>query len=170
VSGGTGPAPENAEEPKGLQAFYRRHNAQFWTTIILAVYALYLLATFGAAWRLVTTGELIGVLMGVVVVFIPLLGVWILIREIRYGATTQAMAHELLEPRGCCPRTTCPAAPPAGSCGRPRTPTSCSTRRRSRRTRTSWQSWHRLALAYDACGDRRRARDAMKRAIRASQS
>jgi len=29
----------------------------------------------------------------------------------------------------------------------------------------SWQAWLRLGLAYDACGDRRRARWAVRRAI-----
>lgn len=28
-----------------------------------------------------------------------------------------------------------------------------------------WESWYRLGLAYDACGDRRRARGAIRRAI-----
>ena len=29
-----------------------------------------------------------------------------------------------------------------------------------------WRAWYRLGLAYDAAGDRRRAREAVRRAIR----
>jgi Flp pilus assembly protein TadD len=33
-----------------------------------------------------------------------------------------------------------------------------------------WRSWFRLGIAYDDAGDRRRAREAMRRAITLSQS
>ncbi|WP_291278092.1 hypothetical protein [Galactobacter sp.] len=155
---------ENTPEPTGIKAFYKRHNAQFWTTIILAVYALYLIATFGAAWRLVITGELVGILMGILVVFIPLLGVWILIREIRYGATTQTMAHELLE-QGLLPEDNLPRRPSGRIVREAADADFVQYKEEVEANEDRWQSWHRLALAYDACGDRRRARDCMKRAI-----
>jgi hypothetical protein len=162
---GTGPAPAGAQEPTGLRAWYRRHNAQFWTTIILAVYALYLVATFGAAWRLVKTGEVFGVLMGIIVVFIPLLGVWILIREIRYGATTQKMAHELLQ-QGLLPEDNLPRRPSGRIVREAADADFVQYKEEVEANEDRWQSWHRLALAYDACGDRRRARESMMRAIK----
>lgn len=152
------------QEPTGLKAFYRRHNAQFWTTIILLVFALYLLATFGAAWRLVTTGEPVAVAMGILVVFIPLLGVWILIREIRFGATTQTMAHELAE-QGLLPEDNLPRRPSGRIVKEAADADFVQYKEEVEAHEDRWQSWHRLALAYDAAGDRRRARDAMKRAI-----
>ncbi|MGO1319159.1 MAG: hypothetical protein ACTII7_02655 [Galactobacter sp.] len=161
---GTGPAPADAAEPTGFKAFYRRHNAQFWTTIILAVYAIYLVATFGAAWRLVETGEMVGILLGIVVVFIPLLGAWILIREVRYGATTQAMAHELLQ-QGLLPEDNLPRRPSGRIVREAADADFVQYKDEVEANEGRWQSWHRLALAYDACGDRRRARESMMRAI-----
>lgn len=148
-----------------LTAWYRRHSAQIFTTIILVVFALYIFFTFGAAWRLMRSGEGIGVAMGVIVLVLPILGVWILLREIRFGATTQAMAHEL-EEQGLLPEDDLPRRP-SGRIEREAADADfVQYQHEAEAAPERWQSWHRLALAYDAAGDRSRARDAMKTAIR----
>lgn len=148
----------------GFRAWFRRHNAQIFTTIILLVFAIYLVATFGSAWRLIRSGETIGVGLGIIVLVLPLLGVWILLREVRFGATTQSMAHEL-EAQGLLPQDDLPRRP-SGRIVREAADAAFGQYRDEAEAQPErWQSWHRLALAYDAAGDRKRARDAMKKAI-----
>lgn len=139
--------------------------ARIFTGIILAIYAIYLVAAFGAAWRLITSGEPITVALGIIVLVLPLLGVWILIREISFGATTQTMAKELLE-QGLLPEDTLPRMPSGRIVKAAADADFVQYKEEAEAHPERWQSWHRLALAYDASSDRRRARDAMKRAIK----
>ena len=127
--------------------------AKIFTGIILAVYVIYLIAFFGSVLRLWQTGQPIAIGLGAAILVVPLIGVWILIREITFGATTEAMAQEL-EEQGLLPHDDLP-----------RMPSGRIVKEAADEHPEKWQSWHRLALAYDAAGDRRRARDSMRTAI-----
>lgn len=148
-----------------MKQFWKAHSPKIFTGIILAIYVLYLFAVFQSAIRLFGTGELAPILMGVFVLVIPLIGVWILIREIRFGATTQVMANELFE-QGLLPEDNLPRLP-SGRIERAAADADfVQYKEEAEANPERWQSWHRLALAYDASGDRKRARESMKTAMR----
>jgi hypothetical protein len=102
--------------------------------------------------------------LGGAVLALPLVGIWVVVAELRFGQATQRLADALDEDDD-------PAVPEL-----PRTPSGRVDRRAAdavfdvRRAEVeadpdNWQRWYRLALAYDAAGDRRRAREAMRDAI-----
>ncbi|MEJ5945877.1 hypothetical protein WDZ17_11290 [Pseudokineococcus basanitobsidens] len=132
--------------------------------VLLLLSALYLGLLVQQGVRLLATGEVVGVLLGVAVLLVPLLVGWAVVREILFGAATQRLADEL-----------------AASGGLPvddlqRHPSGRVVREDAERLFTryraeveqddgDWARWFRLSLAYDAAGDRRRARAAARHAI-----
>lgn len=138
---------------------------KFFTGAILVIFVIYIGATFAAAWRLIVSGEPIAATMGVAVLVIPLLGVLILVREIRFGATTQAMANELKE-QGLLPVDDLPRTPSGRIVRAAADEDFKKYQAEAEAAPERWQSWHRLALAYDASGDRKRARSSMRHAIK----
>jgi cytochrome c-type biogenesis protein CcmH/NrfG len=132
---------------------------------VLSAVLLFYLVTLG--WRavaLIRQGGLLEVLLGLGILALPLLGGWALWRELRFGRATEHLARDL-EARGLLPEDTLPRRPS----GRPdRAAADAWFEQFRTETATSpdqWESWFRLACAYDAAGDRKRARAAMRHAI-----
>ena len=119
-------------------------------------------------WRgvlLVGEGTPIAVLLGLAVITLPIIGAWVLWREVQFGLESQAMAREL-DAEGGLPVDDLPRRPS----GRPDRAAADAVfeQRRSavEQVPDDWRSWFRLALAYDDAGDRRRARQSVRTAIR----
>jgi hypothetical protein len=100
--------------------------------------------------------------LGVAVLILPLIGIWVVVAEVRFGLATQRLAGMLAdEPEDePLPRL------PSGRIDR----VAADARFEQRRAEVEaapedWQRWYRLAIAYDDAGDRRRARAAMRTAI-----
>lgn len=135
-----------------------------WVALALAgLCAAYLVAAALRAWALLTSGEWQGALLGVGVLLVPLLVGWAVVRELRFGQLTESMANEL-EAAGGLPVDDIPRTP-SGRIDRE------AARETFERYRAEvdeapgeWDRWFRLSCAYDAAGDRRRARAAMRHA------
>ena len=132
--------------------------------LLLAVLAFYLV-TIG--WRRVvaiSTGEPAAVALGLSLLVVPGVGAWAIWRELSFGASTQRLAAEL-QATGRWPTEELPARPS----GRPdRAAADAVFEQRRVEVATApddWAAWFRLGLAYDDAGDRRRAREALQRAI-----
>jgi hypothetical protein len=126
--------------------------------------ALYLIFVASYAVRLMTSGAPIGVAMGVALFVLPIIGAWALIAELIFGLRAQRI-HGLLAAAGELPNDEVPLRPS----GRPdrdaadvRFPVYKAA---VEADPESWSAWFRLALAYDASGDRKRARWATREAI-----
>ena len=65
---------------------------KIWVGAILLLFVFYLVAAFGSAVRFITAAEPMAKVIGVAALVIPLVGVWILIREVLFGSRTQTMA------------------------------------------------------------------------------
>lgn len=131
---------------------------------ITALIVLYLVAVSGRALTLVGTGEPVAVGLGVAVLVIPLLGVWLLVREWTLAVRVQAMADELAAagrlPVDDLPRT------PGGRIQRDAADQAFARARDDvERSPDDWEAWFRLGFAYDAARDRRRARQALRTAV-----
>jgi hypothetical protein len=102
--------------------------------------------------------------MGIALIVIPLLGAWALIVELRFGFRAEKLA-KTLDAEGALPVA---AALPSG---RPVKDGSDFDLYKAEveADPESWRAWFRLALAYDAAGDRRRARWATRQAISRSK-
>lgn len=137
---------------------------KIWVGAILLLFVFYLVAAFGSAVRFITAAEPLAKVIGVAALVIPLVGVWILIREVLFGARTQTMAG-ILESEGLLPEDNLPRTPSGRIVKAAADEDFVQYKEEVEANPESWKSWHRLALAYDASGDRKRARESMRTAI-----
>ncbi|KJC65862.1 tetratricopeptide repeat protein [Agreia bicolorata] len=126
--------------------------------------ALYLILVVDRSVRLVATGEPIAIGLGVALVVLPLIAAWALMRELLFGIRTERLVKHL-EAEHALPEDDLPKRPS----GRPDRASADAEFDQYRAdvdaAPESWRAWFRLGLAYDASGDRRRARAALRRAI-----
>lgn len=137
---------------------------KLWVGGILLLFALYLYASFASSVALIRAPEPLAKGIGIAALLIPLLGVWILIREVLFGARTQRMAG-ILAAEGLLPEDNLPRTPSGRIVKAAADEDFAQYQQEATGHPHSWRSMHRLALAYDASGDRRRARETMRRAI-----
>lgn len=136
---------------------------KLWVGGILLLFALYIGMTFTQAIRLLKTGELVAQVMGVAILVIPALCVWILIREVLFGLRTEKMGKSLAA-SGELPKDL--PRMPSGRFLRSAADADFPIHQQDvEENAESWKSWYRLALAYEACGDKPRARKSMRTAI-----
>ncbi|HEU4947889.1 MAG TPA: tetratricopeptide repeat protein [Kribbella sp.] len=118
-------------------------------------------------WRgvlLIGTGEPVAVGLGVAVLVIPLVGVYLVWREFQFGRATEALSREL-DAEGGLPVDDLPRRP-SGRIDRAAADAAfVRYKEETEAAPDNWRAWFRLATAYDAAGDRKRARAAMRTAI-----
>ena len=103
--------------------------------------------------------------IGAAYLVLPVIGAWALIRELLFGARTEQMA-KVLEAEGGLPVDNLPRTP-AGRIVRAAADEEFEKyRAETEAAPDDWRSWFRLSCAYDAAGDRKRARSAMRDAVR----
>jgi cytochrome c-type biogenesis protein CcmH/NrfG len=102
--------------------------------------------------------------LGAAVLVLPLVGLWVVAAEIRFGLATQRLGEQL-DAEGAPPEEEA-ARLPSGRIDRDSADQLFERRRADVEADPGdWRGWYRLALAYDQAGDRRRARAAMRTAI-----
>jgi hypothetical protein len=132
--------------------------------VVMAVLlGLYVVLVGWRAVQFVQTGEPVAVAMGLALIVLPLIAAWAIWRELSFGIRSQRLVRRLeteggldlglpLRPSGRPERAAADAAFPG-------------FREAVEAEPDSWRAWLRLGLAYDAAGDRRRARRAVRKAI-----
>ncbi|MCG8922893.1 hypothetical protein V1227_36075 [Lentzea sp. DG1S-22] len=133
--------------------------------LLIAALAVYFVLLAGRAVALLRTGEVVGVLLGVGVLILPLLGVWLVYSNLRFGWETEKMAREL-DADGLLPDVSHLPRRPSGRVDRDAADSWFEERRAEvEASPDDWRTWFRLAYAYDVAGDRGRARQTMRKAI-----
>ncbi|MBG6057446.1 hypothetical protein RCH16_000638 [Cryobacterium sp. MP_M5] len=126
--------------------------------------AFYLVLVGWRAVLFVQSGDPVGILIGVALIILPLIGVWALVLELRFGRNSERLVRQL-EREGGLPVEDLPTRPS----GRPLRDAADAEFPRFKAAVDAapgdWRAWFRLGLAYDASGDRRRARGAIRTAI-----
>ena len=136
--------------------------------LMAVLLALYIILVADRAVRLVATGEPVAIGMGLALFVLPLIAAWALLRELLFGIRTEALVKRL-ESEGGLPEDDL-AKRPSGRVDRDAADASFGGYRDAVDAEPdSWRAWFRLGLAYDASGDRRRARAALRRAISLSR-
>jgi hypothetical protein len=129
--------------------------------VVFVAYALLL------GWRgvlLIGTGDPVAVGLGVAVLVIPIVGAYLVFREIQFGRQTEALARELGEAGGL-PVDDLPRRP-SGRIDRAAADAAFAMyKEEAEAAPDDWRVWFRLSTAYDAAGDRKRARASMRTAI-----
>jgi hypothetical protein len=129
--------------------------------VVLAFYAA-LIGVKGVA--LLASGALVGQLLGTALLVMPVLGLFVVWREIEFGRRTAALARTL-DAEGGLPVDDLPRRPSGRPDRRAAQDLFDRMRAQAEAAPEDWRSWFRLALAYDAAGDRTRARAAARHAI-----
>jgi hypothetical protein len=132
--------------------------------LMAALLLLYLVLVGWRAVLFVASGEPVGIAIGVALIVLPIIGVWALTRELVFGIRSERLV-KLLEEQGRLPVEELPTR----ASGRPlRDAADAEFPRYQAEVDAApedWGAWFRLGLAYDASGDRRRARGAIRHAI-----
>ncbi|MDX6299340.1 MAG: hypothetical protein QOF53_554 [Nocardioidaceae bacterium] len=129
--------------------------------VVLAFYAA-LIGFKGVA--LLASGVLVGQLLGLALLVMPVLGLFVVWREIEFGRRTAALARTL-DAEGGLPVDDLPRRPSGRPDRRAAQDLFERMREQAEASPEDWRSWFRLSLAYDAAGDRTRARAAARHAI-----
>jgi hypothetical protein len=133
--------------------------------VLVVVFVVYAALVGWRGVLLVGQGGTVPVLLGLAVIVFPLVGLYVVWRELRFGLATQTLAREL-EAAGELPVDDLPRRP-SGRPERAAADAAFDVRRAAvEAAPDDWRAWFALATAYDAAGDRRRAREAMRTAIR----
>jgi cytochrome c-type biogenesis protein CcmH/NrfG len=134
--------------------------------IVMAVLlALYLVLVGQRAVLFVLTGEPVAVAIGIALIVLPVVGAWALTRELLFGFAAERLGRRL-DAEGGLPPEEFPARP-SGRLDREAVDSAFPHYRTAVEDAPSdWRTWYRLGLAYDGAGDRRRARQAVRQAIR----
>ena len=126
---------------------------------------LYVWLVGARAVALMRTGEPVGIGMGLGVIVLPGIALWFMWREWRLAVDVQRMADELAD-AGALPVDDLPRSP-GGRIAKVAAGVAFEAARLdAEATPEDWGSWYRLAFAYDAAGDRRRARESLRTASR----
>ena len=141
-----------------------RTGAKIGAFLIAAVLVLYFVFALGMAWALVTSGDLVSILIGVGMIVLPLLGAWLICRELVFGVQAERLV-DTMAAEGSLPPDDLPKHPS----GRPVREAADAEfpkwKEAVEAAPEDWRAWIRLGLAYRASGDGGRARAAIRRAI-----
>ncbi len=116
------------------------------------------------SWALIASGDPVPVLLGISVIVIPLIGAWVLWRELAFGLRTQRLGREL-GAEGGLPRDDLPRTPSGRIEKAAADERFAEYEAQVQQTPEDWRAWFRLAVGYDDARDRKRARAAMRKAI-----
>ncbi|GAA1872704.1 hypothetical protein [Myceligenerans crystallogenes] len=130
---------------------------------VTALFVLYVWAVAGRGVAMISTGEPVLIGIGTGILVIPLLVLALITREFWLAARVQSMADELAA-AGALPVDDLPRSP-GGRIDREAADAAFAARRAAvETTPADWRAWYHLGFAYDAAGDRRRARAALRKA------
>ena len=117
------------------------------------------------AVAMIGSGRPAAVGLGVALLIMPVIGLWAMIATLRAGLAHQKLARLIAEDRMELDASALPRRP-SGRIQRDAADALFATvRTEVEADPDDWRRWYRLARAYDYAGDRRRAREAMKRAV-----
>lgn len=139
-------------------------SARIGAIVMAVLLALYIALVAQRAYLLLVSGEPILIAMGVALVVLPVIAVWALGRELWFGYRAERIARRL-ESEGGLPDDDVAVRPSGRVLREDGDAVFPHYRADVEAHPDDWRAWYRLALAYDAAGDRRRARSAVRSAI-----
>lgn len=136
--------------------------------IMALLLLLYIVLAGQRAVLLFEARSAVGIAAGCALILFPLIAIWALWREVSFGWRTEQLVKRLDAEGGL------PVETAVTRSGRPQREAADAEFPRYKAeveaAPESWRAWFRLGLAYDASGDRRRARWALREAIKLSRN
>jgi cytochrome c-type biogenesis protein CcmH/NrfG len=132
--------------------------------VLVAVLAFYAALIGAKGVALLGSDSPVGMLLGVGILLVPLLGGFLVWREVQFGRRSAELAG-VLDSEGGLPVDDLPRRP-SGRVDRAAADAVFATRRaEAEKDPENWRCWYLLGVAYDDAGDRSRARAAVRHAI-----
>lgn len=135
--------------------------------VMAALLVLYLVFAVQYGVVLIGVGTPVGIGLGVALLVLPLLGGWALVVELVFAVRAERLGARL-EAEGGMPSDELPLRPSGRIDPAAAAEVFPRFQAETEAAPDDWRAWYRLGLAYDAAGDRRRARWATRQAIRLS--
>jgi len=139
-------------------------SAKFGAIVMTGLLGVYLTLVGERSFALVNSTEPVAVAIGSLMLFLPVVAAWGIFLELRFGLRIEKLG-ELLKKENAWPRFEFELRPS----GRPTRESAEAIFGKYRdaveNDESNWRTWFALGLAYDAAGDRARARKAMRTAI-----
>ena len=140
---------------------------RFAALLMALLLVIYIALAGQRAVLLFEAGSAVGIVAGSALIVFPLLAIWALARELMFGWHTERLVKRLAAEGAL------PVESAVTGSGRPVRAIADEEFPRYKAEveaePESWRAWFRLGLAYDASGDRRRARWALREAIKLSR-
>lgn len=140
-------------------------NARIGVAVMAVALLLYIFLVAQRAWLLLVSAQPVAVAMGVALVLLPFVAAWALGRELWFGFRAERLGRRL-EAEGALPAEDVSVRPSGRAVRADADALFPAYRSAVQQHPDDWRAWYRLGLAYDASGDRRRARAAVRRSIR----
>jgi len=146
-------------------AAFRKYRTKIWVGAVTLLLVFYLVVSFQRSVLLLLDSNPAAKAIGAAYLVLPAIGAWAMIRELLFGARTEQMA-KVLEAEGELPVDELPRTP-AGRIVRSAADLEFEKyKAEAEAAPGDWRSWFRLSCAYDAAGDRKRARASMRDAVK----
>jgi len=146
----------------------KRFRVQLIVGVLTGALIVYFWLLTSRAVILIGSGEPLAVALGIGVLLLPIIGVVLVVWELRFGWQTQNLARRLAAED----RLYDDSELPRRASGRIKREAEDAhfevIRTEVEDAPDDWRGWYRLAQAYDLSGDRKRARAAMRHAIELS--
>ena len=148
-----------------MVAAFRKNRTKIWVGAVTLLLVFYLVVSFQRSVLLLLDSNPAAKAIGAAYLVLPIIGAWAMIRELLFGARTEQMA-KVLEAEGGLPVDELPRTP-GGRIVRSAADAEFEKyRAEAEAAPEDWRSWFRLSCAYDAAGDRKRARASMRDAVK----
>jgi len=143
--------------------------AKIGALVMTALLFTYVVLLANTAISLLATGILLAQIMGFLLLAFPLIGVWAIVVELRFGLATEKLVARI-EAEGTWPNLGIETRPSGRAVRASADAAFPKWRDAAEKNEHDFHAWFNLSLAYDACGDRRRARGALRKAISLASS
>lgn len=141
----------------------KKYSSLLVALLVTALLGIYVWAVAGRAIALIESGEPVGIGIGVAVLVLPVFVVGLVLRELILATQVQSMAN-LLEASGELPKDELPRSPGGRIDREAADEAFIEVRAIVEKDPDNWKNWYHLAFAYEAAGDKSRARRSLRKA------
>jgi cytochrome c-type biogenesis protein CcmH/NrfG len=138
-------------------------STKIWVLIMSLLTAAYMILLGSRGVVLIADPNWIAKAMGLLILVFPILGIWSLYMELRFGLAAQALV--LRARKAGVPELMVELRPSGKAVKQSALIAFEGAKSTAEADPENWESWVRLSEGYDASGDRKRARSAMRHAI-----
>ena len=142
--------------------------AKFSAAVMAVLVVFYVVLLGQQGYLFLIQDNSVAKVMGFFILILPIFGIWGILRELKFGLNVEKLGKTLDDEKGW-PSFEFSLRPSGRAVKAEALLEFDKFREAAEADPENWRKWFALGLIYDACGDRKRARMAMRKAIESSQ-